>query len=53
MSGRLKHRLDLVGDFERRLGLGFDLIDSDTVGEFDQGEAVREVDVEDALGCGS
>ncbi len=53
MSGRLKHRLDLVGNFERRLGLGFDLIDGDAVSEFDQGEAMCEVDVEDALDCGS
>ncbi len=45
----LQHRLDVVGNLEWSFGLGFDVVDCDPVGEFDQGESVREIDVEDAL----
>lgn len=46
---RLQHGLQVVGDGEGRLRLGLDLVDRDTVSDLDELEAVREVDVKDAL----
>ena len=34
---------------ERRLGLGLDLLDRDTIGNLDQGKSVGKVHVEDTL----
>jgi len=34
---------------ERRLGLGLDLLDRDTIGNLDQGKSVGKIHVEDAL----
>lgn len=45
----LQHGLQVVGDLEGRLRLGLDLVDRDAVGDLDEGEPVREVDVKDTL----
>lgn len=46
---RLKHRLEVVGNLERRLSLALDLVDGDAVGNLDQSQASSEVDVKDTL----
>lgn len=45
----LEHGLDVVGNGKGSLGLGLDLVDGDAVCELDEGQAVGEVDIEDAL----
>jgi hypothetical protein len=46
----LQHRLQVIGDSERRLRLALDLINSHAVSDLDELQAVGEVNVEDALG---
>jgi len=45
----LEHGLEVVGNAEGSLSLGLDLVNGDAVGDLDEGKAVGEVDVEDAL----
>jgi hypothetical protein len=45
----LQHRLDVVGDLEGRFSLGLDLVYGNAIGQLDQGEAFRPVDVEYTL----
>lgn len=44
----LQHRLHIVSNLERRFGLRLDLVDGDTVSQFNEGQAVGEVNVEHA-----
>lgn len=48
-SSGLQHGLQVVSHGEGGLRLGLDLLDSNAVGNLDEGEAVGEVDIEDAL----
>ena len=41
--------LQIVGDLEGCLGLALDFIHGDAFGDFDEGEAGGEIDVEDGL----
>ena len=45
----LQHRLQVVGDLERRTGLGLDLLNRNTIGELDEGQALGRFDVKYAL----
>lgn len=45
----LQHGLDLVCDLEVCARLGADLVDGDAVRDFDEREALCEIDVEDTL----
>lgn len=44
-----EHGLQIISDMERRLGLALDLIHSNAVRNFDEGEAMGEVDIKYAL----
>lgn len=47
---QLQHWLQILSDMERRLGLGLDLLNGDTVRNLSQRQTRGEVNIEDTLG---
>lgn len=48
-NGISQHGLQVLCDLERRLGLGLDLVNSHSICDLNEGEALGEVDIEDTL----
>ena len=45
----LQHGLNIVRNFERRFSFGLDFIHRDSVSEFDEGQSICKIDVENTL----